>query len=104
MRVTPPSCSRSWLPAWAGADDGAEDDVRQDLGRARGRRRADLHRPAPGARGDLAAGIRRPAPGGTHGSPAGQDLATADHNVPTDGTPAARMIADELSRIQVETL
>jgi 3-isopropylmalate/(R)-2-methylmalate dehydratase large subunit len=31
-------------------------------------------------------------------------LATADHNVPTDGTPAARMIADELSRIQVETL
>ena len=31
-------------------------------------------------------------------------IATADHNVPTDGTPAARMIADELSRIQVETL
>jgi 3-isopropylmalate/(R)-2-methylmalate dehydratase large subunit len=31
-------------------------------------------------------------------------VATADHNVPTDGTPAARMIADELSRIQVETL
>jgi 3-isopropylmalate/(R)-2-methylmalate dehydratase large subunit len=31
-------------------------------------------------------------------------LATADHNVPTDGTPAARLIADELSRIQVETL
>src|SRR5947207_8750913 len=29
-------------------------------------------------------------------------VATADHNVPTDGTPAARMIADELSRIQVE--
>ncbi len=31
-------------------------------------------------------------------------LATADHNVPTDGTPVARMIADELSRKQVETL
>jgi 3-isopropylmalate/(R)-2-methylmalate dehydratase large subunit len=31
-------------------------------------------------------------------------LATADHNVPTDGTPAARMIADRLSRVQVETL
>ena len=25
-------------------------------------------------------------------------IATADHNVPTDGTPAARLIADELSR------
>ncbi|HVL81441.1 MAG TPA: 3-isopropylmalate dehydratase large subunit [Actinomycetota bacterium] len=31
-------------------------------------------------------------------------LATADHNVPTDGTPAARLITDRLSRIQVETL
>jgi len=31
-------------------------------------------------------------------------IATADHNVPTDGTPAARMIADRLSRKQVETL
>jgi 3-isopropylmalate/(R)-2-methylmalate dehydratase large subunit len=31
-------------------------------------------------------------------------VATADHNVPTDGTKAARMIADELSRVQVETL
>jgi 3-isopropylmalate/(R)-2-methylmalate dehydratase large subunit len=31
-------------------------------------------------------------------------LATADHNVPTDGTPAARLIADELSRKQVEAL
>ncbi len=31
-------------------------------------------------------------------------LATADHNTPTDGTAAARMIKDELSRIQVETL
>jgi 3-isopropylmalate/(R)-2-methylmalate dehydratase large subunit len=31
-------------------------------------------------------------------------VATADHNVPTDGTPSARLIADELSRIQVETL
>jgi 3-isopropylmalate/(R)-2-methylmalate dehydratase large subunit len=31
-------------------------------------------------------------------------LATADHNVPTDGTPVAARIADELSRVQVETL
>jgi 3-isopropylmalate/(R)-2-methylmalate dehydratase large subunit len=31
-------------------------------------------------------------------------VATADHNVPTDGTHAAGMIADELSRVQVETL
>ena len=31
-------------------------------------------------------------------------IATADHNVPTDGTPAARLIADELSRRQVEVL
>ncbi|KAA0273658.1 MAG: 3-isopropylmalate dehydratase large subunit, partial [Acidobacteria bacterium] len=31
-------------------------------------------------------------------------LATADHNVPTDDTPAARLIADELSRRQVEAL
>jgi 3-isopropylmalate/(R)-2-methylmalate dehydratase large subunit len=31
-------------------------------------------------------------------------LATADHNVPTDGTPAAKMIAVELSRKQVEAL
>jgi 3-isopropylmalate/(R)-2-methylmalate dehydratase large subunit len=31
-------------------------------------------------------------------------VATADHNVPTDGTPVAKMIADTLSRKQVETL
>ena len=31
-------------------------------------------------------------------------LATADHNVPTDGTPVAARIHDELSRTQVETL
>ena len=31
-------------------------------------------------------------------------IATADHNVPTDGTAAARLIADRLSRVQVETL
>src|SRR4051812_49514235 len=31
-------------------------------------------------------------------------LATADHNVPTDGTPAAARIRDELSRVQVQTL
>jgi 3-isopropylmalate/(R)-2-methylmalate dehydratase large subunit len=31
-------------------------------------------------------------------------LATADHNVPTDGTPVAARIRDELSRKQVQTL
>ena len=31
-------------------------------------------------------------------------MATADHNVPTDGTAVARLIADDLSRKQVETL
>src|ERR1700712_3912739 len=31
-------------------------------------------------------------------------LATADHNVPTDGTTAAEFIKDQLSRVQVETL
>lgn len=31
-------------------------------------------------------------------------LATADHNTPTDGTPVAARIRDELSRTQVETL
>ena len=31
-------------------------------------------------------------------------LATADHNVPTDGTPIAERIKDQLSRVQVETL
>ena len=31
-------------------------------------------------------------------------LATVDHNVPTDGTPVAARIRDELSRVQVQTL
>lgn len=31
-------------------------------------------------------------------------IATADHNVPTDGTPIAQRIKDELSRVQVQTL
>ena len=31
-------------------------------------------------------------------------IATADHNVPTDGTPIAERIKDELSRVQVQTL
>jgi 3-isopropylmalate/(R)-2-methylmalate dehydratase large subunit len=39
-------------------------------------------------------GVRRPD----------KTVATADHNIPTDGTPTARLIADELSRVQVETL
>ncbi|MGI8920659.1 MAG: 3-isopropylmalate dehydratase large subunit [Solirubrobacteraceae bacterium] len=39
-------------------------------------------------------GVRRPD----------RTLATADHNVPTDGTPVAARIHDQLSRVQVETL
>jgi 3-isopropylmalate/(R)-2-methylmalate dehydratase large subunit len=39
-------------------------------------------------------GVRRPD----------KTIATADHNVPTDGTSTARLIADELSRKQVEAL
>ncbi len=35
---------------------------------------------------------------------ADRTLATADHNTPTDGTPVAARIKDELSRVQVETL
>ena len=31
-------------------------------------------------------------------------IATADHNVPTDGTPIAARIKDELSRVQVQTM
>jgi 3-isopropylmalate/(R)-2-methylmalate dehydratase large subunit len=31
-------------------------------------------------------------------------LATADHNVPTDGTPVSERIRDELSRVQVQAL
>jgi 3-isopropylmalate/(R)-2-methylmalate dehydratase large subunit len=39
-------------------------------------------------------GLRRPE----------RTLATADHNTPTDGTPVAARIKDELSRVQVQTL
>ncbi len=39
-------------------------------------------------------GVRRPD----------RTLATADHNVPTDGSKVAAQIADHLSRVQVETL
>src|SRR5947199_5683434 len=39
-------------------------------------------------------GVRRPD----------RTLATADHNTPTDGTPTAALIRDQLSRVQVETL
>jgi 3-isopropylmalate/(R)-2-methylmalate dehydratase large subunit len=41
-----------------------------------------------------ARGVRRPE----------RTLATADHNTPTDGTPVAARIKDELSRVQVQTL
>src|SRR5947208_384390 len=36
--------------------------------------------------------------------PPDRTLATADHNVPTDGTMTAALIKDQLSRVQVETL
>ena len=39
--------------------------------RPRGRRRPDLHRPAPGPRGHLPAGVRRPAARGPRGAPPG---------------------------------
>ena len=51
----------------------AEEPVRQDLGGARGRRRPDLHRPAPGPRGHLGAGVRRAPPRRPRGSPPRQD-------------------------------
>src|SRR5438045_3342666 len=35
---------------------------------------------------------------------ADRTIATADHNTPTDGTPVAGRIRDELSRVQVQTL
>ena len=51
---------------------------------------------------------RRPSTGcGSRAAPCAaptRRVATADHNVPTDGTAVARLIADELSRTQVETL
>ena len=100
-----PCCSRSSAPDCGGAD--AKDAVRQDLGRPRGRGRGsgliyiDLHLvhevTSPQAFDGLRlAGrkVRRPD----------RTLATADHNVPTDGTPVAARIRDELSRVQVETL
>ena len=72
---------------------------------ARGRRRPDLHRPAPGARGHLAAGVRRPAPGGPRRAPRRQD---AGHRRPQRPHRRHRrprsLIADELSRKQVEAL
>ena len=66
--------------------------------------RPALHRPAPRARGHQPAGVRRPAPGGPPVRRPDRTLATADHNTPTDGTPVAARIKDELSRVQVETL
>ena len=82
----------------------AEHAVRQDLGRPRGRPGPALHRPAPRPRGHEPAGLRRPAPRRPPVRRPDRTLATADHNVPTDGTPVAARIRDELSRVQVETL
>ena len=53
---------------------------------------AALHRPAPRPRGDEPAGVRRPAAGGPRVRRPDRTLATADHNTPTDGTPAAALI------------
>ena len=58
----------------------------------------------PGARGDLAAGVRVAAPAGRQVRRPDRMLATADHNVPTDGSTTAQQIRDRLSRVQVETL
>ena len=63
-----------------------------------------LRGPPPRARGDLRAGVRGPAAGRQAGAPSRPDPATADHNVPTDGSTAAEQIRDQLSRVQVETL
>ena len=64
----------------------------------------DLHRPAPGARGHLAQAFEGLRLEGRKVRRPDLTLATADHNVPTDGTPVARLIADEISREQIETL
>src|SRR6202162_3536150 len=68
---------------------------------ARGRLYADLHLvhevTSPQAFDGLrlaGRSVRRPE----------RTLATADHNTPTDGTPVAARIKDELSRVQVQTL
>ena len=85
--------------------DGHEPDASgQDLGGPRGGPGSDLHRPASGARGHEPAGLRRPPARRPQGSPPDRTLATADHNVPTDGTPTAAKIREALSRKQVETL
>ena len=64
--------------------------------------RSALHRPAPGARGHQPAGFRRPAAGRRPVRRPDLTIATEDHNVPT--TDIELPIADEVSRIQVETL
>ena len=79
--------------------------VRQDLGRPRGGRRACSTSTCTSSTRSRA---RRPStacasPGAPVRRP-DRTLATADHNVPTDGTPVAARIRDELSRVQVETL
>ncbi len=55
--------------------------------------RSPARRPSTGC-GSPGRTVRRPD----------RTLATADHNVPTDGTPIAARIKDELSRVQVQTL
>ena len=82
-----------------------DDPVRQDLGGPRGGGQPALHRPPPGARGHLG---RRPSsrcdwPGRQVRRP-DRTLATADHNVPTDGATALPMVSDPLSRRQIEVL
>ena len=64
---------------------------------------AHLHRPAPRPRGDQPPGLRGAAARRPQGPPAGRTVATADHNVPTDGMPIADPIK-ECSAEQIETL
>ena len=105
-RTRRPSRARAARPGRRGHGR-SQDAVRQDLGRARrraagGRHLPALHRPPSGPRGDQPAGLRGPAPDRAQGAPARATLAVPDHNVPT--TDRSQGIAEEQSRIQVETL
>ena len=83
-----------------------KDPVRQDLGVSPGRSAGGryvplVRRPPPGPRGDQSAGVRGSAPERRQVRRPDATLAVPDHNVPT--TDRAQGIAEEQSRIQVET-
>ena len=67
-----------------------------------GRHLPALHRPPPRPRGDQPAGLRGAALAGRKVRRPDATLAVPDHNVPTSDR--SKGIADETSRIQVETL